>query len=174
MAGAALFALASGRAPASVAPNAGPDAHELSNLDVRNIAPKSSPAAMARVFKDSCPHGPQGFAAAEAGLRKAGFVPMPGDGGMVAFVSDDRRPMVLVNRNGRSCAVGAMARTGQTDRLRRLVAERFPKAVAVDVAALGQPGLEAAWRIEDGILYLQRVASPFNSSRLIFGIWRTT
>lgn len=167
-----VCAVLAGCAPARPAT---PDRHELANILPGNIVPKSSPAQLARTFETFCLNGPRDFAAAERALRQAVYVPLPSQGrGITGFVVDDKRPMVLVSSDGRSCGVGAQSHTGQTERIRTLVAKRFPTARPVDASRFGQD-LEQAWQVPGtGILFLQRMGQPNSPSRLVFGIWRTT
>ena len=159
-------------AACSASPAYSPDAYELGNLDPANQIPKSSPAQLADTFKRVCLDGPADFVAAEAALRGAGFVPYPTRGDYVTFVSDDRRPAILISRRGEGCAVAALSRTGQAERLSALVAQSFPDAVTLDPTSLGRD-LERAWKVKGGIVFLVRSGSPYATSRLMFGIWRS-
>lgn len=148
------------------------DAYELGNLDPANQIPKSSPSQLAKTFASACIDGPKDFAAAEAALRKQGFVPYPSRDDLVTFVSDDRRPAVQLSKRGDGCVVAASARTGQTEELLQLVARRFPQAQPLDAESVGRD-LERAWKIDGGILFLLRSGSPYATSRLMFGIWHS-
>lgn len=121
------------------------DQAELANIAQFHMVPKSSPRQLVSAFDRYCARGPVGVVAADAQLRKAGYVPLPvRHKGTKAYVVDDRRPAVA--RSARMCMVQAKARTGQTDRFQRYMKKNFPKAVAVDPAPLGR-GIDRAWNV---------------------------
>lgn len=157
---------------AAVAPT--PDEAELRNMDADNIVPKSSPAQLVAAFEYFCLDTAP--AALPVALRRADYVEVPrwGAARMRSFVVDDRRPVVMIAADGRACAVGATARTGQTERLRAMVARRFPDALPVDPARIGA-STDEAWAISGdmvGILFVQRPFDPARPSQLILGIQR--
>jgi hypothetical protein len=83
-----------------------------------------------------------------------------------SFVVDDSRPAILLGVDGRSCAVAAKARTGQTERIRAMIARRYPDAQAMDPARIG-PRTESAWSAGDGLIVLNRVILPGRPSELL-------
>ena len=120
-----------------------PDRLEIANMYPWNVVPKSSPGALVRSFERYCLDGPGSAAALDAPLRRAGYVPMPAQAGRPrTYLVDDRRPAVLVSDSG--CMVAAESRTGQTERARRAVAERFPAARPVPPQRVGR-NVEDAW-----------------------------
>ncbi len=152
--------------------------YELANIRHSNVVPKSSPSALVAAFRKFCLDGPRDPAALAAKLRAADYVAVPEDRatGVTAFVVDDQRPMVLVADDGRSCAVGAVARTGQTARIRAMIAQDFPAATPLDPTRVS-PNTElavatgtAAGRGAGAVIFLQRLAPTLSYSRLILGI----
>lgn len=152
------------------------DIHELANIRPSNIVPKSSPKQLAGTFERFCLDGPRSAGRMESALRAADYVPVPlRNRSIRAFVVDDKRPMVAISVSGRICTVEAESRTGQTERLRKLVADRFPNAIHYDAGELARLNLEQAWYIPSvGKLTLKRNSSPSTPSSLIFTIWRRT
>lgn len=181
VAGLAGLLLLAGCAPEAVtAPRSGPDVppelFELANMRHANVVPKSSPAALVAAFEKFCLDGARNPAQAAARLRAADYVAVPqaAPNGLTAFVVDDSRPMVLVSDDGRTCAVGAAARTGQTARIRAMIAQRFPAATPLPPASVS-PNTELAMQApgaDGGVIFLQRLAPTISHSRLILGIWR--
>lgn len=145
----------------------GSDAHELANFAQSNLMPKSSPRQVVATFEKACLNG----FATESDMRSAGFVPLPRDDKATAYVSDDTRPNVAMTADGKGCSIAAASRTGQTDALRAMVAERFPDARPMDGATAGRLGVEQGWMVDGAAIYLQRKMPDF--SRMIFGIVRT-
>jgi hypothetical protein len=164
----ALFALAllAGCVSPAPGPGAGSDAFELANLRPSNAIPKSSPARLVAGFESICLDGPADPDRAAAALRARDYVETRAGGQTRAFVVDDSRPAVLLGRDGRSCAVAAKARTGQTERIRTMVGRRYPKAQALDPARIG-PRTERAWSTGDGLIVLNRVILPGRPSELL-------
>lgn len=160
---AALLALL--LAAGCAAPTVPPDTAELRNIRDSNIVPKSPPARLAATFETVCLDGPTDPNAAAAALRSMDYVEWPGAGdGMRSFVVDDSRPAVMLDAAGRACAVAAQARTGQTERLRRLIADRFPAARALPPP----PGTSEAWATGDGgTITLRRTAPPGRPAELL-------
>ncbi|OIQ05458.1 MAG: hypothetical protein AUK60_10135 [Rhodobacteraceae bacterium CG2_30_10_405] len=155
-----------------------PEVYELANMRPGNVVPKSSPAALVSAFGKYCLDGPPDPAGVAARLRAADYVAVPQTtpNGITAFVVDDSRPMVMVSDDGRTCAVGAASRTGQSARIRGLIAKRFPGATPLDPASVS-PNTELAVQApgaQGGVIFLQRLAPAISHSRLILGIWRTS
>ena len=153
-----------------------PEIYELANMRPSNIVPKSSPDTLVATFKKYCLNGAHDAAKVAASLRSADFVAVPqtGANGITAFVVDDSRPMVMVSDDGRTCAVAAESRTGQTARIRGMIAQQFPAATALDPASIS-PNTELAMQApgaDGGVIFLQRLAPTISNSRLILGIWR--
>ena len=153
-----------------------PEVYEFANMRRSNIVPKSSPTALVAAFEKFCLNGSHAPARVAANLRSADYVAVPKQepDGVTAFVVDDTRPMVMVSDNGRTCAVGATSRSGQTARIRDMIARRYPGAATLDPAEVG-PNTELAVRAagtEGGVIFLQRLAPTISQSRLILGIWR--
>lgn len=116
------------------------DDYELRNMSPDNIVPKSSPKAFVAAFSSYCLE-PGSPAATRARLRSGNYVPAPRKlGRMEVWVVDDRRPAVLLSET--ECVVLAKARTGQTERARQLVRDRFPTAVPMTDARF-----ESLWQI---------------------------
>lgn len=147
-------------------PGAGPDAFELANLRPSNAIPKTSPARLVASFAATCLDGPTDPDRAAAALRAQDYVETRVRGQTRSFVVDDSRPAVLLGRDGRSCAVAARARTGQTERIRAMIARRYPAAQALDPARIG-PRTESAWSTGDGLIVLNRVILPGRPSELL-------
>lgn len=130
-AGLAVAALAGCTDPASD-PQRFADQQELANIRVAHIVPRTAPAALVRALRQSCIDAPADLAARRAGLRAAGYIPgAPHRAGLEPWVSDDRRPMVLLSGDGRICAVRAMARAGQEQAIRSAVAGWYPGAAPI-------------------------------------------
>jgi hypothetical protein len=149
-------------------PGAGPDALELANLRPWNTVPATAPAALVASFERVCLDGPTDPDRAAAALRAQDYVETRRRPGALTrgFVVDDPRPAVLLGMDGRSCAVAAKARTGQTERIRSMVARRFPGAQAVDPARIGIR-TESAWSTGTGLVVLNRVILPGRPSELL-------
>ncbi|MCC6304991.1 MAG: hypothetical protein IT545_07320 [Rhodobacteraceae bacterium] len=155
--------------------DATPEMLEFENMDPENLVPKSSPAQFVAAFERYCLDQPSAAATA-ASLRATDYVEVPrrGGSGLRSFVVDDRRPAVILADDGRACGMAAESRTGQTARLRAMVARRFPAARALDPARIGA-NTEAAWAVADGkgaIVFVQRLTAPGQPGRLILGILR--
>ncbi|MGA1684583.1 MAG: hypothetical protein ACO38S_08740 [Gemmobacter sp.] len=173
---AAVAALMAAGVLAGCAPGAGqgPEAIELANIAEPNIVPKSSPAQFARAFERFCLDTPA-EARAET-LRAADYVPFApvrASSRVRTFVVDDRRPAVMLAGEG-DCAVAAEARTGQSARVARLVAARFPAARPVEPARLG-PNVEAAWLSRSGgpVILTLRQLRPGHPSRYTLALVQT-
>lgn len=144
----------------------GPEGFELANIAESNIVPKSSPAQFVGAFARFCLDTAE--ADRPAALRGADYVPFApvrAASRVRTFVVDDRRPAVMLWGGG-NCAVAAEARTGQSARTARLIAERFPAARPVDPARIG-PSIEAAWLSRPGgpVLATFRIVRPGMPSR---------
>lgn len=153
-----------------------PETLELANMNPANVIPKSSPAQLVAGFERYCLDTAP--AAVPAALRGSDYVEVPrrAGGRVRSFVVDDRRPAVMLSDDGRACAVAAASRTGQTERLRAMVARRFPGAVPVDPARIGSR-TEQAWAVPGaagGIVFVQRLTAPAQPSRLILGFQRAS
>lgn len=153
-----------------------PDVYELANIRHSNIVPKSSPATLVATFETYCLDGPSDVQRVAAKLRAADFVAVPKDqpSAITAFVVDDSRPLVMLSDDGRTCAVVAKSRTGQTTRIQRMIASRFPGAKALDPAAVSDQ-IELAVQITGaraGVIFVKRLAPSISNSRLILGILR--
>ncbi|MDP4033006.1 MAG: hypothetical protein Q8P60_09200 [Pseudorhodobacter sp.] len=153
-----------------------PEVYELANMRPGNVVPKSSPTALVGAFTKYCLNGSHDPANVATRLRSVDYVVVPqvGATGISAYVVDDRRPMVMVSNDGRTCAVGAKSRTGQTARIQNMIAQRFPAATAIDPAHVS-PNTELALQApgaDGGVIFLQRLAPTISHSRLILGIWR--
>jgi hypothetical protein len=149
-------------------PGAGSDAFELANLRPPNAIPRTSPARLVAGFEAACLDGPADPDRAAAMLRKADYVETRRRPGARTrgFVVDDSRPAVLLGVDGRSCAVAAKARTGQTERIRAMIARRYPRAQVLDPARIG-PRSESAWSTGGGLIVLNRVVLPGRPSELL-------
>ncbi len=132
---------------------------ELGNIRPWNVVPNASPRTLVATFKRYCLDGPADAARAAAMLRSASFVPQGGwVGGLRAFVVDDSRPQVIISDDGRGCAVSALSRTGQTQALTEMIADRLPQAQALgptgraveQVWATGRTPRERILLIRDG------------------------
>jgi hypothetical protein len=130
----------------------GSNAFELANISEDNVIPKSSPSVLVRSFSTFCLdriEAPEGIPAI---LRAADYVELSQDSrrSIRSFVVDDSRPLVMLMDTGGSavCAVAAESRTGQTERVERLIASSYPDAVAIDPARIS-PKTESAWLIDD-------------------------
>jgi len=121
-----------------------PDRLELATIPRWREVPKSTPAQLVAAFDRFCVEGAPDMAARDAELRAAGYVPKlrASAGRPALYVVDDRRPAVAVS--DRLCAVRAVARTGQTERVNRYVADTFPAARPVSTDGLARD-VEQAW-----------------------------
>ncbi|WP_323035495.1 hypothetical protein [Pararhodobacter sp.] len=151
--------------------------YEYANLRPSNIVPKSSPAALVTAFERFCLDGGRDVSLVSQRLRRADYVAAPrdADSEVMAFVVDDRRPMVLLSRDGRYCAVAAESRTGQTARITAMLARRFPGARPVDnrSEAAGVPvaGITVQTTGSNaGIVTLRRLAPAVSGTRLVLAI----
>lgn len=105
---------------------------ELANTSPRVAVNKAEGSRLVQVFQQFCLEGAADPASRSARLRAAGYVPAGGwRRGMRDFVTNDRRPLVRLTRDGRSCAVGARASTGQTVAIRAAIGTWFPQAAKV-------------------------------------------
>ena len=148
-------------------PGAGADAFELANLRPAHAIPRTAPTRLIATFETTCLDGPQDPDRAAAALRAQDYVETRSRGQTRGFVVDDSRPAVLLGRDGRSCAVAAKARTGQSERIRAMVARRFPGASALDPARAG-PRSERAWGLPGGgMIVLNRMILPGRPSELL-------
>lgn len=171
-----VAACAAPQTEAATAPGqvAAPEIYELANMRPGNVVPKSSPSALMSAFTKYCLDGSRDPARVGASLRSADYVAVPqtAPNGITAFVVDDSRPMVMVSQDGRTCAVGAASRTGQTARIRSMIAERFPAATALDPASVS-PNTELAMLAPGaGVIFVQRLVTTISNTRLVLGIWR--
>lgn len=120
---------------ASSSPTVPASAEELEfrNMRPSNRVPKSSGAALVSAFERFCLDAGREPALIANTLRNADYVAAPRQPGdsATSFLVDDRRPLVHVADDGRFCAVFAEARTGQSARIQRLIAQRFPNAPGV-------------------------------------------
>jgi hypothetical protein len=142
VAAATLAGLAACDVPATTS-----DAYELANMDPRNVIPKSTPKAFVASFEKYCLDEGTDTAAIERALRSTDYVRVPGNSALRSWVVDDKRPAVIVAADGLSCAVAAQARTGQTERVREMVSNRFPGAIPVP-ANMKPKGMESLWLVD--------------------------
>lgn len=149
-------------------PAAGPDALELANMRPWNVVPATSPGRLVSSFEAVCLTGPTDPDQAGASLRAQGYVETRRRAGAATrgFVVDDSRPAVLLGQDGRSCAVAARARTGQTAAIHSMIARRYPRAVAIAPARIG-PRTESAWDIGGSSVVLNRIVLPGRPSELM-------
>ncbi|MCL4188396.1 MAG: hypothetical protein KJZ85_12380 [Rhodobacteraceae bacterium] len=146
-----------------------PDALELANLRPWNAVPATAPARLVAVFEQVCIDGPEAPDRAAAALHAMDYVESPGRPGAAVrgFLVDDDRPAVLVGSDGRSCAVAARARTGQTAGIAAMVARRFPDARGLAPVLLG-PRTERGWATPGGgFVLLHRVIVAGRPSELL-------
>lgn len=124
-----------------------PDAVELSNIRESNIVPKSSPTSFVSTFEKMCLGPINSKSGFETTLRNASYVPTrPRNArGFRTYLVDDRRPAVVTQEQTthRACAVLAVARTGQTQRVRNAVPRLFPNAKAASPSKV--KGAEQVW-----------------------------
>ncbi len=117
---------------------------ELANTHPAVAMDKVAGPRLVKTFQQFCLEGSPDPAARTARLRAAGFVPAGGWHGNVRdFVTDDRRPLVRLSRDGKSCAVRARATTGQTVAIHGAIGKWFPQAVQVrnsDITQIWQTG----------------------------------
>lgn len=155
---------------ACMAPTGGSDQLELANMRPWNIVPASSAARLAGMFERVCLDGPARPEAAARLLRSAEYVEVPSRAprAIRSFLVDDSRPAVMLATDGTACAVAAQARTGQTERIRGLVAQKYPAARALSPAGTG-PTVDEGWSLGagQGIVLLRRVIRPGRPSELI-------
>lgn len=182
---AASFAAACAQPAAPPQPGAvAPELFELANIRPSNVVPKSSPSTLVKTFESFCLDGSHDPARVAARLRSASFVEVPKElpgwpslaqqTNVTAFVVDDTRPMVMISADGRTCAVAAESRTGQTARIQEMISERFPSAQPLESQTLS-PGMEIAVSVTGaaaGVIFVKRLAPSISNSRLILGIVR--
>jgi hypothetical protein len=151
-----------------------PELYEFANMRQSNMIPKSSPAAFERGFESFCINGGSTAASVAAKLRKTDYVAAPNStpSGQTAFVVDDTRPMVVISDDGRFCGVLARSRTGQTARVQRFIAKRFPKATQIDQSLAGYEMLLQTNSKPAGLIALKRLTSGVAGSRLLLSIQR--
>lgn len=149
----ALPALALLAACSNAAPT--PDRLELATIPRWREVPKSTPAQLVTAFDRFCVEGAPGMAAQDARLRAAGYVPKVRATAHrpALYVVDDRRPAVAVS--DRICAVRAIARTGQRERVNRYVAQTYPTARPLARDGLSRD-VEQAWATGSGIIATTR------------------
>ena len=139
-----------------------PDEAEVANIRKAHIVPKSSPGQLVNAFDRFCVKAPTNAKAREADLRGANYVPYRSKPrkGVQIWVVDSTRPAIGVS--DAMCLVRARSRTGQTEKLRRYVAEAFPTAKSIAPQPLGRD-IEQAWALPgDRILATQRTAGLGN------------
>jgi|GEM_PF-987652 len=163
-------------APDPAVPVVTAEVYELANIRAGNVVPKSSPATLVATFEKYCLEGSHAPARISRALRAADYVAVPKGkpGPITAFVVDDSRPMVMLADDGRSCAVAAASRTGQSARIQSMIASRFPQAQALDPPEVGA-NTELAVHVTGanaGVIFVQRLAPTVSHSRLILGIVR--
>jgi len=149
----------------------GPEGFELANIDDANILPKSSPAQFVGAFARFCLDTAD--ADRPGALRGADYVAFGrarSASRVRTFVVDDRRPAVMLGGGG-DCAVAAEARTGQSARAARLIAERFPAARPIEPGGLG-PNAETAWLSRPGgpVIQTLRQIRPGQPSRYMLAL----
>ena len=152
----------------------GPEGFELANIAESNIVPKSSPAQFVGAFGRFCLDTAEADRpAALRGADYVAFAPVRAASRVRTFVVDDRRPAVMLGGRG-DCAVAAEARTGQSARAARLIAERFPGASPVEPARLG-PNVETAWLSRPGgpVILTMRQIRPGLPSRYMLALVHT-
>lgn len=159
--GAAL--LASCLALSACQPTLNSDEYELRNMQPSNIVPKSSPKALVAAFERFCLDAGS-RAETQATLRASDYVPVPEKvGSMQVWLVDDLRPAVLLNDT--DCVVLAQSRTGQTERVNRLVAARFPQAKPVAGSSF-----ENLWSDGPDLIFTRRVTPNAAPSQFMLGI----
>lgn len=120
---------------------------ELVNMPAKQMVPATKPALLFATFRKHCVEQPSDNAARIAALRVADYVPTGGwNGGLRRFVVADMRPMVVLSKTGRTCAVQAAARTGQTNAIAREVTATWPEARPLAPSG----NYEAAWETAPG------------------------
>ena len=129
-----------------------PDKVELSNIRPAHVVPKSSPTSFVSTFEQMCLQPLNSGSAFEPTLRNASYVPTrrANAHGYRAYIVDDRRPAVLIRERNdhRACAVMAIARTGQTQRVVNAVPRLFPNAKVASPSLV--EGAENVW-VEEGV-----------------------
>lgn len=123
---------------------ASPDALELFNTFDGNVVPKSSATAFVSAFDTFCVNAPDSIDDVDKALRDVSYVPTSTRNGTRLYIVDDSRPAIAISE--RSCAVRALSRTGQTDRVKRYMAETFPDAKPLTPAAFGKD-VEQVWKV---------------------------
>lgn len=148
---------------AACTPNLSPDEYELRNMKPANIVPKSSPKALVAAFERFCLDAGS-RAETRAALRAGDYVPVPDKvGAMQVWLVDDQRPAVLLNDT--DCVVMAQSRTGQTERVKRMVASRFPQAMPVTGSRF-----ENLWSEGRSLIFTRRVTPDAAPSQFMLGI----
>lgn len=137
------------------------DTYELQTMRQSNIVPKSSPAQFATTFERYCLDHRGTADALVARLRSAGFVEVPGNRRLRRFVVDDRRPAVLwrAGRDRFECGVGAISRTGQTQRVRDVMDDLGARPIAPP------PNAEEAWMLDGTTIFSGRGLSLDGATR---------
>lgn len=132
-----------------------PDRLELATIPRWREVPKSTPAQLVAAFDRFCTDRAPDMDAQDAKLRAAGYLPKVRARAdrPALYVVDDRRPAVAVS--DRICAVRAIARTGQRERVNRYVADTFPTARALARDGLSRD-VEQAWAIDGGMIATTR------------------
>ena len=153
-----------------------PEIYELANIRPCYVVPKSSPATLVATFEKYCLDGSHDPARVAGALRAADFVAVPRaeQATVTSFVVDESRPLVMLSDDGRACAVGAVARTGQFARIQSMIASRFPGAQPLDRSTAGVE-TELAVQVTGsnaGVIFVSRLAPTISNSRLILGILR--
>jgi hypothetical protein len=153
----------------------GPEAYEFANMRPSNMVPKSSPAAFEKAFNGYCLNGGASLETIAAKLRKDDYIATPRQTaeGQTAFVVDDSKPMVIVSNDGRYCAVMATARSGQTARIHRFIANRFPKATPIANDKRQNEIFIQTNGTPKGMIALKRLVSRGEGSRVLLAFFRT-
>ena len=147
---------------------------ELGNIRLSNVVPKSSPKSMIAAFERYCLDTGGDAARAGAALRASDYVEVPerGSDGLRSWVVDDRRPAVMVGHGVQSgaCAVAVSPRTGQTEAVQRLVADRLGGARGLSPDRVGR-GVEQAWATADGaVVFTRRGRLPDTEPYYMLGV----
>jgi len=121
-----------------------PDEAEVANIRRAHLVPKAAPAGFVKAFDRFCTNAPDSAAELETALRGADYVPYRSTPrkGVRVWVVDSKRPAVGVTDT--MCLVQARSRTGQTEKVRRYVADTFPEARPTAPTPFGRD-IEQAW-----------------------------
>lgn len=139
------------------------DEYELRNIKPSNIVPKSSPKALVSAFERFCLDAGN-RSDIRATLRASDYVPVPDKVGThQVWLVDDLRPAVLLNDT--DCMVMAQSRTGQTERVKAVVAKRFPQARPV-----AGSNFESLWSQDRTLIFTRRVTPNAAPSQFMLGI----